>query len=319
MTTWYEWNVKCATDGLFYKTITKTDIEPTVCPNNAAHSVVVGSGLIISKLSQPETRLNSTDDDGRIIVSPGLYSDFLNQYFTSESDDIANGLRGGGEKFMKSLANGSAETVTTEYRFIDYTQLLGGTIRVYGSNPDDTFSVDVYVTATPTTPNLTNTGNCNLLDLGGGANIILPANGNGACNVDLTSPENVNVGGGPLATSPVLITQAAPVPATKEDGSPEGYWNWSRLTGQITPAPNGDGGYNLYDFPMTLSKYVNKLSVYGGPGNYFKQDLLLNHRGGPCLPHWRIRTYCTRASSHATTDPPVVYTATFVVARKYST
>lgn len=317
MTTWYEWNIKCATDNQWYKVITKTQTEPTVCPNNASHSTVPNSGLIINKLIQTSPRLTLPDEDGRLIVSPGLYPDFLNQCFTSESDDITNGLRGGGNPFVISVADGTS-TVTTEYRFIDYCQILGGDIRVFNANIDDRFTADVYAEATPVTVNNTNTGNCNLVPIGVGANIIVPAMGDGTHDIDLDAPENANVAGDPTnPLSPVFISRASPVPSRAEDNTPTGYWDWSRQTGGITPAP-GTGTYNLFDFPMTLVKYVNKISVYGG-NSMFKQSLLLNHRGGPFLPHWRIRTTCTRANSHSPSDPPVIYTLTVVVAKKITT
>lgn len=317
MTTWYEWRIKCSTDNQWYKVITKNQDEPTICPQNSAHTVVSGSGLIINRLAQASPRLTLPDEDGRLIVSPGLYPDFLNQCFTSESDNIASGLRGGGNKFITSMVDGSTST-TTEYRFVDYCQILGGDIRVFNANINDRFSTDVYAEASPVVANVSNLGNCNLIDLEGGAHMIVPANGDGTHDVDLTEAENSNVEGDPTnPLKPIFISKVSPIPSRAEDNTPTGYWDWSRHTGQVTPVPDGKGSYNLFDYPMVLLKYVNKISVYGN-SHPFKQSLLLNHRGGPFLPHWRIRTTCTR-TGHPAEDPPVIYTITVVVARKYST
>lgn len=313
----YIWNAKCDTDNMFYKAYTEDENAPTVCPNNAAHGVVVNDTYLIRKISAGFKKLTNADEDGRLIVSPGLFPDYMNPYHTSEGDDFDNGVRGGGDRLVLKHADGASVENITEIRFIDYIQMLGGGIRVYNSNADDYVSFDCYSPATTTTPNGGGTGNCNLVATGYGFNIIIPAPGDGAHDVDLTTPVNANLAGS--MGQPILVTAATPVTAVDEENVHVGYWDWDRKTGAITPNYTGSGGYNLYDAQITLSRYVNRVCVYNGDNTAFVLDLRIEHRGGPFLPHWVCRLYTTRASSHAGSDPPVFYAVNMVVARAKST
>lgn len=315
MTSWYEWKVKCATDSGWYTVITKDKMPPINCPDNSAHGVVSGQEYIIAWLSNINPQLDDINDDSRLKVSPGLFPDYMNPYFTSEGDDTTNGRRGEGGRLVMSHADGASTTNETIIQFVDYIQILGGRIRVVGANPDDYISFDCYVDATPVVVNDMTVGNCNLYDIGGGANMIIPAEGNGTHDVDLTAAINVNVAGNP--GQPTLITQAIPVPATEEDGTSKGHFDWNRITGAVTANP-GRGKYYLFNFPMVLSRYVNKICVYSGTET-FDHDLSIFHRGGPFLPHWKCKIYTTRASSHEPSDPPVVYNFILNIARKSST
>ena len=319
MSTVYIWNVKCDTDGLFYKGYTESEEKPTVCPNDASHGVVAEDTYLIKFVRETSLKLNNANEDGRVIVSPGMFPDYMNPYFTSEGDDFNNGSRGGGTLLTMSHSDGSPVENVTEIRFVDYVQILGGHVRCQNANLDDYLSFDCIAPATPApVANGGSTGNCNLVAVAPGANIIVPAPGDGAYDVDLTSPANANLAGN--AGQPVLVTQATPVPSYDDDGSLTGYWNWDRATGTITPSYTGEGGYNLYDFQITLSRYIHKLCVYSdGAGAVFKQKIGVFHRGGPLLPHWICRLYTTRASSHAPADPDIIYTVVMSIARKNST
>ena len=322
MTSWYKWKVRCQTDNKFYSVITEDTTEPTVCPDNSAHSVVPGSGFITQILKQDAPRLNSVNDDGRLIVSQAMFPDWMNPCFTSYGDDFANGHRGDGTKFFASFADGAPTSTILEFRFIDYIQMLGGTLRAYNGNIDDYFSADVFVPGTDVVVNNTNTGNCVLLDLSqgavpGGLNVIIPAHNNGTHDVDITSADNPNVDG--TSNQCILVTKACPVSSVDENDNPTGNWDWNRHTGEIASAVPGQGMFNLYTFPIVLAKYINKVSVFTGNNSPFEQSMTLNHRGGPLLPHWRFRITMTRASSHAPSDPPVIYNGTLIIARSVST
>ena len=318
MTTWYEWKVQCSSDSNWYNTITKTDTKPTVCPNNAAHGVT--EAYIIGHVSSTNPQLQDENEDGRVLVSPGLFPDYMNPYFTSKCDDFANGTRGDGTRLVINHPDGDPETTITELRFVDYIQILGGWIRVQNAGLDDYISFDCVAPATPVTVNGSGTGNCNLVEVipTSGLHIIIPAAGDGGHDVDITTAANANVAGG--INQPTLITQAVPVSAYEDDGTPNGYWDWDRKTGAITANTEGKGNYNLYDWEIVLSKYVNEVSVYSdGNGGIFKQKLGLVHRGGPFLPHWKCRIHTTRAATHQSSDPPVIYTVVLTLARKSST
>jgi len=306
------WNLKCAVDGNYYTKITDSSTMPTVCPNNSAHAVDTGASEILSVSNVNGLQLNT--EDGRKIVSPGLFPDYMNPLYTSEGDNYAAGTAGGGSRLVWSLANGSPETNTKTIQFNRYSQILGGFLSTNNTNKDDYFSVTATAPATATTVNGSGTGNCNKYPTGTGFNIILPAFGDGGHNVNLTEPMNA------FLQPPYnrLVTKAVPITAVggNDSMSPIGYWNWNYRTGAITPAPLGNGGYNLYDAPIPLSTYVNKMCVFSGSNTTpFVYKLMLMHRGGPFLPHWAINVTVTRAATHSVLDPAVYYGMTLVMAR----
>jgi len=317
-TIWYEWRCLCSVESEPNKiktVITKSKVAPTVCPTNAAHGIVAGSATIINYISRKGVALDAKDDDGRQVVSIGMFPDWMNPSVLGRSDDLATGTRCTGQKLLLSHAHGSSLTTTTQIRFIDYIQILGADLYVMNANPEDYISLNIIAPATSVSP-VNGIGNANLYPIAVGKNLIIPAAGDGYHNVDLTTPLNVNVAGNP--GQPTLITAATPVPAFNEDGSKYGYWDWDRLTGAITPNVNGTGNANLLDHQITLLKYAAEVCVFAGDGQTFKHKFGFVHRGGPLLPHWRCDLITTRASTHASNDPPVIYNLIMNIARKSS-
>jgi len=315
MASWYEWKVQCAQDLQYYKVLTKENIEPTVCPNNAAHSVVEGSGLIVDSISNKNPELDDMGEK-RLLVSIGLFPDYMNPCFFSRGDNFEDGTRGNGERLLLIHPDGAPTTTITTLHIVDLIQLIGGVVRVYNGNTEDFLTVDIYAPATPVTEAPGgNTGNCNLVFIGAG-NMIVPAGGDGTHNCDIESPVNPNLAG--LPGQPIKVTAAVPVPALDSHSKPCGYWNWNRFNGNITPAYDGKGSYYLLDHSTILVKYVNELSVFGGMDSEFKQKLMVNHRSGAFMPHYKCRIHTTRSATHAPTDPPVIYSILMICARQFS-
>lgn len=314
---YYHWKVKCATDGLYYTIITTSDSEPTICPDNSAHSVVADSGLIQKVVEIDDKKLSH--EDGRQVVSIGKFPDYYNPAFTGESDDFANGVKYGGERLVFEHADGSPAETTTVLRFVEPITMMGGEVRAYATNADDYMTVKTVAPATPKTANGSSTGNCNLYDVtGGGHHMLIPAPGNGAYDVDLTAPINANLAGS--AGQPTFVSEAVPVPAWETDGvTPNGYWDWNELTGEITPNYQGTGYYNLFDFQIGLITFMNKWCLYSGsPTIEFVYNGTVDHRGGMVLPQWEIHMITTRASSHDPSDPPVFISVGLITARRNS-
>lgn len=311
---WYRWHVQCATDSAFYTTITESSDEPTVCPNNAAHSVVVGSGVIDKKLT---TTLPAIDDDGekRVLVSIGMFPDYMNPYFSGYGDDFDAGTRANGQRLIMQHADGADEVNITELRFVDLVQLVGGNIRAFDANIDDYISFDCIAPASPVVLNVSQTGNANAVPIASiGCSIIVPAGGDGWHDVDTAAAVNANLDG----SGPILVTAVVPVPSYDDNDQPSGYWDWDRKTGAVTPNYTATGKYNLFDGEIPLSVYINKICVYGGASGEFSQKIRVTHRSGPILPHWKCRIHTTRASSHDASDPPVRYTVFITGARASS-
>lgn len=144
--------------------------------------------------------------------------------------------RGDGAHFFLDFSE--PDTKEVEAQFMEPIELHDGHIswRPTGNwDFEDSWSISVRMPATVATENLTNTGNCNVVPTGLGFNIIVPAAGDGAYDVDLE--------------------QAVPIPdghnAKTEQGA--GYWNveeyWSE---EITPNGTDKGAWNLYDIPLEM-------------------------------------------------------------------
>ena len=318
-TTWYEWRCLCDTeiDPNNVKTIiTKSSVPPTVCPSNSAHGIIAGSAKIINFINRKGAALDAKDDDGRQIVSIGMFPDWMNPSVLGCCDDFAAGTRCNGPRLLVRHNHGDPVNKTLSIRFVDYIQVLGASLHVTGANPDDTVSFKIMAPATSVS-SVNGVGNCNLFPIGPGKNLIVPAANDGYHNVDLTTPINVNVAGNP--GQPTLITAATPVTAFNEDGTKYGYWDWDRLTGVILPNVTGTGNVNLFDFEMTLLNYAADVCVYAGTGDTFKHKFGFVHRGGLLMPHWRCDFITSRASSHSPSDPPIIYNLIMKIARKTTT
>jgi len=157
---------------------------------------------------------------------------------------------------MSLLSFTGPDTAEVEIPFMEAMQLLGGSVywRPVGSwDFEDTWNLLIRLPATVAVPNGTNTGNCNLVDTGMGFNIIVPAAGDGAYDVDLETVVPV-----PDGYSPATQT-----------GS--GYWDVDRFWSE-TMTPNGEahGEFNLYD--LALEFYFCKNVSCGNPEGTWKLD-----------------------------------------------
>lgn len=318
----YLWHLKSAGDNTFYNIWTESDSEPTVINFNGTHAVVPGSGRVVRTLREDAPRLDN--EDGRIMVAPVIHPDYMNPYFTSEGDDYAGGVRGDGTPAAVELTyDGTTTEHTMNVQFVDHVHMIGGKIWVSNGNIKDRICVSIEAPGTPAAANGSTTGNCHRVDLSGGfnmAHLLIPAafngtTGTGTHDVPLTTPMNANLAG----PDPVFVSQCVPIPAYGNDGlTPEGFWDWDELTGAITPCPAQDGIYNLYDFPIVLTRYVHNLCVSTGiPNSTYHQDMTLHHRSGPMLPQWYMKCVFTTADTHNIGDK-VIYNVGFVIARRKS-
>lgn len=182
------------------------------------------------------------EDDKRpvIVISPGTEGTFT--FITGRADDPnAEGSsgRGEGNQFYLNFDSGP-DTKQVVGQFVQPVELYNGRV---GWKPIDNWdfidewSLFIRVPATETTPNGSNEGNCNLYNLGGTSNLIIPAPaGNG--------------------THDITYTEAVPVPDgydPDKEGS-QGFWNVSKYWDEtLTPVadPNTPNGlFNLYDFQI---------------------------------------------------------------------
>ena len=190
--------------------------------------------------------------DGRTISLTTRFRGDVDPYFTGCGDDPsvlpgASGRRGGADFLVGwSTSPGSADDKNLEFQFNDWVYISGGRIQWTGGNAGDYVSFKMYAPATIVTSNA-GSGNCNLSPLGGGANLVVPADGDGSH--DVTDVDKI------------------PVPAFDGNGNPNGYWNWDEPDegrGSVSPsAVPGKGNCNLLDFDRDLVVWVARLQLIG--------------------------------------------------------
>lgn len=289
------------------------DHEPTCCFLNPAHAIDASQTVIKKTIGKKEL---VTDDDNRLVVAPSLMPDTYTGQFMGLGDDYANGVRGGGSRVFASMDSGGASESTMIAYTIDVVLALGCKVSAHGGNWDDYFSIIVVAPASPVVANGSTTGNCNLVPVGAGKNIIIPNPvGNGTHDVNLTEPMNANLAG----PDPVFISKVVPVPAEDISGNIttyNGYWDYNEATGEITPSPTVTGKYNLFDFEIPLVRWVNKWPIWTEGGVMYEHEFFIHNKGAKLLPHWYLAITTTRAASHDVLDPPVKYMFSFYVARK---
>lgn len=161
-------------------------------------------------------------------------------YFTSRGDNV-NVKTDVGNGDLLSLTHNIGD-ITNQEKIIDLnmednkTYIHEGYVMWEGSK-FDTLSLSIiprvtsYISASNTNFNIYN------------GYLIIPAAGNGTIN-----PTNIQLVEMPISGDSGKRTTA--------------FWNatWNKLTGQyenITPAPNGDGVYNMFSVEVTLTKFVN--------------------------------------------------------------
>lgn len=137
-------------------------------------------------------------------------------------------------------------------------------------------------------------------------NVIVPAPLNdGGYDVDVAAALNANLANKADGSQPNKVTKAAPVPAiVKVDGedTPDGYWSWDEITGDLTVAMGGAGEklgfWNLYDAEIKLVKWVAGWQLWdldaGSQAQEVKHVFQIPTKAKKILPHWIYRANFTK-------------------------
>ena len=306
MPTLHQYEIYCETESAWIKTTGYQSSAPSTCPTDPDHTV---SGTldpnIVSTLSDDVVRVDSENEDARPLVAPAVFPNWVYMHYTSQGDDFDAGIRGDGQALCKTLVDGDPVKTNVEFRFVDPVFIVGGFLKSDSQNIADYVELSVKAPATEVSINESNTGNCTLVNIVIG-NMIAPALGNGTHDVDITSPINANLSGATVAIGgPVLVTKAVPVPSYASDNvTPNGYWDWNRLTGAITPNYTGTGRYNLLNFEVDLVKFIHHWFVWTGANDnkgsveLEKHEFQITQKGQMVLPHWKWVATLTRDNSH---------------------
>lgn len=210
--------------------------------------VAVHSGEPLGMESQPVTIEDARyDEDHKQVVVPTPAPRGSFTWYTSHGDQLDPPERGNGDlALMHWDADEAAAVKTVEIQFVDDVYVHDGEINwspIDQFKALDNFSVYVAFPATPApVENVGGTGNCNVFPYGSG-NVIVPADGDGGYDVDLTT--------------------AVPLP----DSS--GYWHVNEKTGVIV------AGEAVDRFDMQCS-----LADFAGPNMYLIRKVSMNSPRG---------------------------------------
>lgn len=226
-----------------------------------------------------------SEPDGKPVVVMSPSTEGWMTFFTGAGDDKANPPgRGTGQKLVVTwdgTETGSALTKTVEVEFSEPVEVHDGQFFYpTGAATDPTWShasrwsFSVIMPATPTPPAAApvNTGNCNSVPTGLGYNILVPAAGDGALELDLAT--------------------AVPVPA-----SGGGYWNADHETGAITPSTTpGKADWHILDNVPVESFFMRNMPM-GNPRGMFDID---TYKAEWISERWKLKLSVSRNETNNT-------------------
>lgn len=232
------------------------------------------NSIVAAHSGQPIADVQAAKEaDGRLIVAPFPAMVGANTSFTGRGDDLVNGIPGKGPHIRLAWTDGDARgPKEIDLGFLEPIQLHDGGAYYQGNwTPEDTLTVRALMPATTATPNAGGTGNCNLVPIGPGAFVIVPAAGDGGHDVALAS--------------------AVPVPAPLSDG----FWDVDEPSGIIVPsAEPGHAKWHLLTVPQTAA-FLNEVPL-GALTGVFDIDV---YRAEYFHPTWTLRVVVDKQSDFA--------------------
>jgi hypothetical protein len=253
---------------------------------------IILNGIVINHDGEQISEIeNPKSEDGKIFVAPNMFPLGVITNFCGVSDDVENGIIGGGDMFIvSSIQQGETEKI---FGFVDWSYLAGGHVMFSGATVGDWVSFLTYCPATIGTY-VEGYGMFNKYPVGVGVNIFIPAAGDGYWNLDLDEKENANVN----------FSKVKPVPA---DGI--GFFDWNENTEEITINYNGKGGYHLFDVIMPLNEFVSKVPLLG---NHTLPLIVPAVKPIKILPHWKNKITLYNSSNKSLNLTALFYKAKYV-------
>lgn len=179
---------------------------------------------------------NPKTPDNRDLIAVNRIPPGYTVSVTGRADNITNGTYGNGNALKMTYSN-----KTVRFQVLDHWYAIGGRMIWEGASLDD--YVDVILKA-PASTGLTNvTGDYTKYNIGGPYNMIIPVTpGAGNWSMDLTAK---------LTNTQIL--KATPVPQAGNTG----WFDYDSATNVLTRNMTQTGGYNLYDFEVSLFRFAN--------------------------------------------------------------
>jgi hypothetical protein len=166
--------------------------------------------------------------NNRMLVVP-FPADFgANLWLTGRGDDLEQQSRGTGQALAMTFTGPGEQSV--DLQFLEQIQLHDGQLFVQDPSAwdiGDEWDLGVLIPACVPVANPGGTGNCNVVDSGQGFNVVVPAMGDGAYDLDMAT--------------------AAPLPGGG------GYWDYDYYSNALTPSKTpGSASYNLISVDVLL-------------------------------------------------------------------
>jgi len=220
------------------------------------------------------------EDDGKPNVTVTPFTEGLFHAESTRGDDL-DGMtilrREGTKLYLSWTDNDETETKSTWVTFHECIEMHDGHINWDPSDWGfaDEWSVGMRMPATPCVANGGGTGNADKVPLGGGANLIVPAAGDGDWDVELGSE----------STLPTIV-------AIKDAGN--GYWDYDQWTDTMVPSSTpGYGDWQLFDFQMG-PYWLCKNDDCGDPRGIWELD---PYKVEPIMARWQFGLQVARDGS----------------------
>lgn len=248
----YKYRVWCNTENMYYEVY--NEIEPVACPNNSGHEINPLKTSIIETFTTEELR----DISGKLRIHQTSRPIGTKVHFTSRGDhpDYITDV-GGGE--LMSFHHHVDEPLE-QVKYIDFNLaenrsfIHEGYINWTGCQ-FDTITLDIVPIVVTFVP----AENTKYFVNPAMPHVVLPKEcAGGYSNVEITS-DLTNPRGGLI-----YMPQAGDV----QFGRPPAYWNaeynsTTHLYENISPAPAGDGKYNIFTVEFAMSRFANEIILMG--------------------------------------------------------
>ena len=216
--------------------------------SNHVNTPLPGQEIIQAEIVE-DPILKTTDK--RYIVKPNVRPIGTTGYFTARDDDTSNPEDvGSGNNYIKlnhEIGDPLEVTITQRFNVEGNRSWIHEGYMTHHGAQFDRFCFYISTVPTPFTE-ASNTNFMKMDDYG----IIVPAAGNGNVTIDT---EN-------------LTTLVSVVPKTDTGLCSTAYWNatFNSTTGKyenLTPAPTGNGKYNIFFTEVVLKRYINSICLIG--------------------------------------------------------
>lgn len=227
-------------------------------------------------VSRANKTLQPRTSDQRVLGAPNRIPPGVTVYPGGISDDIVNGAHGGGTE-LKLYNDLVAPVLSVDYRSLNHFYAIGG--RAVWENASVADYIDAELIALASTGFAVEAGDYEIYELipSTGLGVFVPASGGpgtGTHNLNLSETLNGNVS----------ILANTPVPVAGNIG----WFDYDSDNNILTANATQNGGYNLYNFDITMFAFGRRLwgrKLDGAESIYESTDIV----GKLLFNTWTIR------------------------------